>query len=124
MCKRCSTHIDLRDYQITNAVSKNFKTKGQFVIEIPKTWRVTFGYVNPAVRESGYRDGHCLRVYEGEKLRAVYANVQSFRDLSIPLARKVSKETGSAEWTMDSAGNFEERRKVEVQAELVEGDLF
>jgi len=33
MCKRCSAHIDLRDYQINNAVSKNFKTKGQFVIE-------------------------------------------------------------------------------------------
>src|SRR5262245_51156788 len=33
MCKRCSAHIDLRDYQINNAVSRNFKTKGQFVIE-------------------------------------------------------------------------------------------
>src|SRR5205823_4312057 len=34
MCKRCSSHIDLRDYLITNAVSRNFKTKGQFVIEL------------------------------------------------------------------------------------------
>jgi cytoskeletal protein CcmA (bactofilin family) len=33
MCKRCSRHIDLRDYHIANAVSKNFKTKGAFVIE-------------------------------------------------------------------------------------------
>ncbi len=33
MCKRCSTHVDLRDYQIASAVSKNFKTKGRFVIE-------------------------------------------------------------------------------------------
>src|SRR5439155_8629971 len=33
MCKRCSSHVDLRDYQITNAASKNFKTKGRFVIE-------------------------------------------------------------------------------------------
>ena len=33
MCKRCSSHIDLRDYRIANAVSKNFKTKGEFVIE-------------------------------------------------------------------------------------------
>jgi cytoskeletal protein CcmA (bactofilin family) len=33
MCKRCSAHIDLRDYRISNAVSKNFKTKGEFVIE-------------------------------------------------------------------------------------------
>lgn len=33
MCKRCGSHVDLRDYYIANAVSKNFKTKGRFVIE-------------------------------------------------------------------------------------------
>src|SRR5436309_6026803 len=33
MCKRCSSHVDLRDYQVANAASKNFKTKGRFVIE-------------------------------------------------------------------------------------------
>lgn len=32
MCKRCSTHIDLRDYTINQAVSKNFRTHGSFVI--------------------------------------------------------------------------------------------
>lgn len=38
MCKRCSSHIDLQDYVINNAVSKNFKTRGRFVVE-------TKGYV-------------------------------------------------------------------------------
>ncbi len=33
MCKRCSAHIDLRDYHIANAVSRNFRTKGVFVVE-------------------------------------------------------------------------------------------
>jgi cytoskeletal protein CcmA (bactofilin family) len=33
MCKRCSSHLDLRDYHITNAVSKNFRTRGRFVVE-------------------------------------------------------------------------------------------
>lgn len=33
MCKRCSAYIDLKDYHINNAVSKNFKTKGTFVVE-------------------------------------------------------------------------------------------
>lgn len=33
MCKRCSRYIDLKDYRVANAVSKNFKTKGMFVIE-------------------------------------------------------------------------------------------
>ena len=33
MCKKCSRYIDLKDYLITSAVSKNFKTKGAFVVE-------------------------------------------------------------------------------------------
>lgn len=33
MCKKCSRYIDLKDYQINSAVSKNFKTKGNFLIE-------------------------------------------------------------------------------------------
>jgi len=32
MCKRCSHHIDLLDYSFSVAVSRNFKTKGTFVI--------------------------------------------------------------------------------------------
>ncbi len=33
MCKRCGRYVDLKDYRISNAVSKNFKTKGAFVVE-------------------------------------------------------------------------------------------
>src|SRR5215467_3617522 len=33
MCKRCSSHVDLRDYEITATVSKNFRTYGRLVIE-------------------------------------------------------------------------------------------
>lgn len=33
MCKKCSRYIDLKDYQINSAVSKNFKTKGAFVVD-------------------------------------------------------------------------------------------
>jgi cytoskeletal protein CcmA (bactofilin family)/DNA-directed RNA polymerase subunit RPC12/RpoP len=33
MCKRCSRYLDLHDYHITNAVAKNFKTKGRFTVE-------------------------------------------------------------------------------------------
>ena len=33
MCKRCGRYMDLNDYRIANAVSKNFKTKGTFAIE-------------------------------------------------------------------------------------------
>jgi cytoskeletal protein CcmA (bactofilin family) len=33
MCKRCGDYVDLRDYIITSAVSKNFRTHGRFVVE-------------------------------------------------------------------------------------------
>jgi cytoskeletal protein CcmA (bactofilin family)/DNA-directed RNA polymerase subunit RPC12/RpoP len=33
MCKRCSRYVDLKDYHIISAISKNFKTRGAFVIE-------------------------------------------------------------------------------------------
>ncbi|HUC86594.1 MAG TPA: polymer-forming cytoskeletal protein [Candidatus Acidoferrales bacterium] len=33
MCKRCSRYLDMHDYHITNAVSKNFRTRGRFVVE-------------------------------------------------------------------------------------------
>jgi cytoskeletal protein CcmA (bactofilin family) len=33
MCKRCSAYIDLLDYEISSAVSKNFRTKGTFILQ-------------------------------------------------------------------------------------------
>ncbi|HHY84655.1 MAG TPA: hypothetical protein GYA07_03840 [Verrucomicrobia bacterium] len=33
MCRKCSRYVDLRDYRINNAASKNFKTKGSFLID-------------------------------------------------------------------------------------------
>jgi cytoskeletal protein CcmA (bactofilin family) len=33
MCRKCSQHIDLADYRVTSAVSKNFRTHGAFIVE-------------------------------------------------------------------------------------------
>lgn len=97
-----------------------------FIIEIPADWRVTFGYVNPSKSSDGFRnnEGHCLRVWEGEKLRGVWGDVTGFRDLSIPLATKVVRETGHSSWTKDSEGNFEhtEQREREQTYEIEPGD--
>lgn len=91
---------------------------GDFTIQIPASWKVTFGAVNPGSQPHG-RDLHCLRVWEGEKLRAVYCDVRGFRDLAIPMAVKVTKETGAASWMQDSTGNFErsESRTLEERYE-------
>jgi cytoskeletal protein CcmA (bactofilin family)/DNA-directed RNA polymerase subunit RPC12/RpoP len=32
-CKKCGRHVDLKDYEIDKAVSKNFRTAGRFVVE-------------------------------------------------------------------------------------------
>jgi len=33
MCKRCSSHVDLADYQINQTFSKSFRTHGRLVLE-------------------------------------------------------------------------------------------
>lgn len=59
------------------------------IITIPESWKVTYGPVSPG---SKYGDGNVLRVYESkEKQRAIFTNVVSFRDLSIPV-RKLVKD--------------------------------
>ena len=100
------------------------QSPNDFIIEVPTTWKLTFGPVNPGAQVNA-RDLHCIRVWDGQNaktahLRAVYCDCRGFRDLSIPLARKVSKETGSASWVKDSMGNFEASEKREVETELLE----
>jgi cytoskeletal protein CcmA (bactofilin family) len=33
MCKRCSSHLDLRDYNINHTESKNFRTRGRLLLQ-------------------------------------------------------------------------------------------
>jgi len=97
------------------------------IIQVAADWKITFGAVNPGNGEGGrYGNLHCLRVWEGEKLRAVFCDVRGFRDLSIPLASKVQKETGAASWTQDSNGNFEktEARQIETVFTVPDEDAF
>jgi hypothetical protein len=94
------------------------RVKGTFLIEIPAHWKVTFSAVNPNAHQGGYRDGHCLRVYEGEKQRAVFGDVVGFRDMSIPYAVEIRKETGSSQWERDSNGSFKENIEVNVERRL------
>jgi cytoskeletal protein CcmA (bactofilin family)/DNA-directed RNA polymerase subunit RPC12/RpoP len=101
MCKRCSSYIDLHDYQIANAVSKNFKTKGAFVIE-PK------GYVfnTDAVVGEAVIKGRLLGKLTAQRSLTIYSSAEikgSFATerLIIPVANhfywKESIKAGSAE---------------------------
>lgn len=71
MCKKCSRYIDLKDYAINSAVSKNFKTKGAFVIE-PK------GYVfnTEAVVGDAVIKGRLLGKIFAEKSLTIYSGAE------------------------------------------------
>jgi hypothetical protein len=102
-----------RKYLLTRSGSE-----ADVVIEIPETWKITFASVNPAGNSQGMhgRDLHCVRVWEKKDvLRAVFCDCRGIRDLSIPVLRKITKETGSAQWTSDSLGNFEETSKRQLE---------
>jgi cytoskeletal protein CcmA (bactofilin family) len=71
MCKKCSRYIDMKNYVINNAVSKNFKTKGSFVIE-PK------GYVfnTEAVVKEAVIKGRFLGKLFAEESLTVYSTAE------------------------------------------------
>lgn len=106
------------DQKIRYLVKTN-KGDGNFLIQVAASWKVTFGWVNPSSKGGGFNEGHCMRVWEGEKLRAVFDNVVAFRDMSIPLAKEIRKETGNSKWESDSEGSFEKTTKVDIQTDLL-----
>ena len=60
-------------------------------ITVPSSWKVTFGLFAPgAVGNAGKS---ALRFYEGSKenQRAVFMEVESFRDMSVPLEEEITK---------------------------------
>ena len=81
---------ELRTYEIT------FSDRGPMRITIPATWKVTYGAVVPGSKIGGT---YGLRIWEtGEKQRAVWANVESFRDLSIQTEIAAVRKYGTEGW--------------------------
>lgn len=58
-------------------------------IDVPETWKITFGPAVVGMPKSEGRVPMALRIYETEKLqRAIFTDVTSFRDMSIPIRVK------------------------------------
>jgi hypothetical protein len=71
----------------------NLVKGGQRKITIPAAWKITFGPLLPGSRGqyNGER-GICLRVYETkERQRAVFTDVESFRDMEVVCEEKITK---------------------------------
>ena len=106
---------DKRTYEIVT-------NEGRMRMEIPDSWKVTYGPVSPGSKS--YGDGNALRVYENEtKQRAIFLNVVSFRDLSIPVQRLLVREKGSEKWEIDS-NSRKRSSSVEIERRWVpEGEI-
>jgi cytoskeletal protein CcmA (bactofilin family)/DNA-directed RNA polymerase subunit RPC12/RpoP len=120
MCKRCSRYVDMKNYVISSAVSKNFKTKGSFVID-PK------GYVfnTEAVVNDAVIKGRFLGKLFAEQSLTVYSSAEikgSFKTarLVIPAANHFrwaeAIKIGSAEIAGELAANLHANETVVLKS--------
>jgi hypothetical protein len=72
------------------------RSEGRVRVTVPEDWKVTFGPVAPGAGKYAGGGELALRFYESDtKQRAIFTDVQSFRDLSIPVQRLIKKTSGS-----------------------------
>src|ERR1043166_161212 len=120
MCKRCSSYVDLKDYRITNAVSKNFKTKGAFVLE-------TKGYVfnTEAIVGEAVIKGRFLGKLVAERSLTIYSTAEfkgTFKtgNLIIPAENhfrwKEPVKVGSAAIAGELAANVQARGTITLKS--------
>ena len=106
MCKKCSRYIDMKNYVINSAVSKNFKTKGSFVIE-PK------GYVfntEAVVKEA---------VIKGRFLGKLFAE----QSLTIYSTAEIKGTFTAARLVIPAANHFRWSEKLKITSAEIAGEL-
>src|SRR5262245_4003236 len=106
MCKRCGRYVDLKDYHITNAVSKNFKTKGAFVVE-------TKGYVfnTEAIVGDAVLKGRFLGKLVAERSLTIYSTAE------------IKGTFNTARLIIPAANHFRWRDPVKVGSAEIAGEL-
>jgi cytoskeletal protein CcmA (bactofilin family) len=76
MCKRCSGFVDLKDYRIDHSVTKNFKTKGRFVVEEKAFVFNTDSIVGDAIIKGRYHGKllaeHSLEIHSSADIRGSF----------------------------------------------------
>src|SRR6185312_15580333 len=106
MCKRCSRYVDMKDYVINSAVSKNFKTKGSFVID-PK------GYVfntEAVVREA---------VIKGRFLGKLFAE----QSLTVYSTAEIKGSFTTARLVIPAANHFRWPEMLKIASAEIAGEL-
>lgn len=95
------------------------KNGNQRRLTVPSNWTVTFGPTVPFEAKSGGRYDNCwaLRLYEGStksKLRAIFTDVVSFRDMGIKVLEKQVRVKRSTIQKASHKGG----KSVEVEARM------
>jgi len=89
-------------------------------VDIDPNWKVTFGPMNPGTKGESKM---ALRIYESEtKQRACFANVVSFRDISIPVRKRSYEVESETVSSYDDEGNSKSSSKTTVDREWKELD--
>jgi len=106
MCKRCSHYVDLKDYHINHAVSKNFKTKGAFVVE-------SAGYVfnTEAIVGDAVIKGRFLGMLIAERSLTVYSTAD------------IKGSFKTARLIIPAANHFRWKEPIKVGSVEVAGEL-
>jgi len=91
------TDTEVRTYELA------FKDGGVARIDIPETWKITFG---PVAGAKGVVEGagFAFRAWQTEgQQRLLFTRVQSFRDVSLPMQVRAVRRFGApdTEWFLD-----------------------
>jgi cytoskeletal protein CcmA (bactofilin family) len=106
MCKRCSRYVDMKDYVINSAVSKNFKTKGSFLVDAK-------GYVfNTEVTASD-------AVIKGRFLGKLFAE----RSLTIYSTAEIKGSFKTGRLLVPAANYFRWPEKLNIKSAEIAGEL-
>lgn len=102
----------------TKTFEVEFTSRPPMRITVPADWKVTFGPIIGArgggTHISNDGVGCALRFWESEKQqRALYQNVVSFRDITIPVEEMAVRVFGKDIWTRPDANTFETASNVE-----------
>lgn len=106
MCKRCSRYVDMKDYVINSAVSKNFKTKGSFLVDAK-------GYVfNTEVTASD-------AVIKGRFLGKLFAE----RSLTVYSTAEIKGSFNTGRLLVPAANYFRWPEKLNIKSAEIAGEL-
>ncbi len=120
MCKRCGRYVDLKDYRIANAVSKNFKTKGAFVVEPRGYVFNTEAVVGDAIIKGRFLGKlfaeHSLTIYSSAEIKGSFKTGRLIIPTENHFRWKEPVQVGSAEIAGELVANLNAERTIVLKS--------